>query len=96
MSEISDFSITEEDAKKINNKLLESLRNYKNVLNYMSADLPIEVLCLNKKTEKILFKNGFLRVFELLDLDFTKIEGLNDLGCRYLTSRLNQFISMNM
>ena len=91
---MSDIKLSEEDMRKINKKLLESLQNYKKMVNYMSGDVPIGSLCLKKQTEKVLNENGICRVYELFDLDFTKIEGLNDILIRDLTSRLNQFLSM--
>lgn len=80
--------------KKINKKLLESLGNYRKMVGYMGADLPIECLCLPQRYEKALIDNGIVRVFELFDIDLTKIEGIGKVGIGYLTASLNQFLSM--
>lgn len=79
---------------EVNKKLLESLARYRKMMNYMSADIPIESLCLPKKLERLLIKSGLQRVFELFDLEITKIEGLDDVACRHLTARLNEFFPM--
>lgn len=91
---MSEIKLSEEDMTKINKKLLESLQNYKNTVMYMQGDVPIGVLCLKKATEKLLSDNGISRVYDLFDMDFTKIEWLNDLARRDLTTRFNQFIAM--
>ena len=78
--------------KKVNKKLLESLANYKKVTSMMAADIPISALCLDKATEKILLGNGFLRVYDILDVDFAKIKGLGKIRIRNLSSRLHEFV----
>lgn len=83
------------DIRKINKKLLESLQNYRKMVAFMGADVPIGVLCLPKTTEKVLVKQGFLRVYDLLDVDFTEIKGIGDSRRRDLASSLNKFFSMN-
>lgn len=79
---------------KINKELAKSIDNYKKTMTLLVADVPIEALCLDKKTEKILLNKGFLRVFELINLDFTKIKGIGKLRGQRLTSSLNQFVSV--
>ena len=81
--------------KEINIKLLESLKNYKNIISMMFGDAPLGVLCLPKTIEKILSENGVLRVYDLFNRDLFKIEGLSDSARGNLTSRLDQFISMS-
>ncbi len=83
------------DIRKINKKLLESLQNYRKMVAFMGADVPIGVLCLPKTTEKVLVKQGFLRVYDLLDVDFTEIKWIGDSRRRDLASSLNKFFSMN-
>lgn len=79
---------------KINKEFAKSIDNYKKTMSLLIADLPLQSLCLDKPTEKILLNNGFLRVFELINLDFTKIKGIGKLRCQRLASSLNQFISI--
>lgn len=79
---------------KINEELLKGLTNYRNTLSYMAGDAPIGVLCLPKTIEKILLRNGCLRVYDLFDCDFAKIKGLGKVRIRNLTSSLNEFLSI--
>jgi hypothetical protein len=83
------------DIRKINKKLLESLQNYRKMVAFMGADVPIGVLCLPRTTEKILANQGFLRVYDLLDVDFAEIKGIGDSRSRDITSSLNKFFSMS-
>jgi hypothetical protein len=80
--------------QKVKEEVLKKLIEYRNTINYMTADAPMSILCLSKKTEALLLDNGLLRVYDLFDRDFTKIEGLNNTGLRELTARFNQFLSM--
>jgi hypothetical protein len=91
---MSEIKIDEATAREINKKYIESLQNYKRMMTCMVADVPIETLCLPKTVQTILLKNGFRRVFELIDLDLTEIKGIGVLRARDLASRLNQFIAM--
>ena len=80
--------------KKISKELLENLHNYRKSLKYLSADAPIQTLCLEPIVEKILLRNGFFRIYDIIDVDFSKIEGLNNSRIRNLTTRLNEFLSV--
>jgi hypothetical protein len=80
--------------KKINKKFFESLENYRKIIHYMGCDMPIGVLCLPARIEKVLVKNGIARVYDLFSRDLTKIKGLGIVGIRNLTSRLDEFIAM--
>ncbi len=77
--------------KKVSKKLLESLSNYRKLTLLMGADVPIGSLCLDKKIEKILLDNGLSRVYDILNMDLTKIKGLGRVRIGYITSRLNEF-----
>lgn len=89
-----DVKLKKTDVKKINKKLVESLQNYRKFVYYASGDVPIQCLCLDKTVEKILVKNGFERVYDLFDVDLGKIKGIGKTRVGYLTSRLNEFLSM--
>ncbi len=93
MNDIKNF---EEDAqlKKIREEVLKRFVDYNKTLSYLATDAPIEVLGLPKSIETILINNDLLRVYELLNVDFTKIKGLGVRRCRDLATRLNQFLSM--
>lgn len=91
---MAEFKLSEEDIKKIGQQLTENLQRYRKTLNYMTADAPIGVMCLPKKIERSLLNQGFLRVYDLLDCDLAKIEGIGEGGVKLLASSLDQFRSM--
>ena len=80
--------------QKLKEELSKSFQEYRNKINYMAADAPISTLCLPLVIENILLKNGLLRVYDLLNLNFLEIEGLGMVRARNLTTRLDQFLSM--
>lgn len=82
------------DKEKVNKKVLESLDKYRKIINVMSGDIPLQALCLDKSIEKILLNNGCLRIYDILDMDFTKIKGLGVKRIGDLTARLNEFLPM--
>jgi len=90
----SNFNIDDEVKKKIAEQLLQNLSNYRKSLRYLSCDAPIQVLCLVPIVERILLKHGFNRIYDIIDADLVKIKGLSDSRIRYLTARLNEFISV--
>lgn len=79
---------------KLKEELSQKFREYQMTMKFMMADAPIEILCLNHKVEKILLDSGFLRVYDLFDVDLTKVKGLGAIRIRELTTRLDQFFSM--
>ncbi len=79
---------------KIRKEILQRFKDYQRVIQYMAGDAPLGVLCLPKAVETILGDNGFLRVYDLFDRDFTEIKGLGAVRCRDLTTRLHEFLSM--
>jgi len=79
---------------KIRIEVLKKYEEYNKTMKYMAADAPIEILCLPKAIETILITNGYLRIYDLFDADFTKIKGLGVVRCRDLTACLDQFFSM--
>lgn len=88
--------ITEEKIiREINKKFLESIENYRNIIMYLGGDMPLGVLCLPKKTEKLLVQGGIERIYDLFNFDLTKIEGLHSNAIRDLTARLNQFLAIS-
>jgi len=91
-----DNSNFEADAhlQKVRKEVLKKFSEYRNTLNYLAADAPIQVLCLPYTIEKILLGHGILRVYELFNLDLVKIKGLGEVRIRQLTSCLDQFFAM--
>lgn len=79
---------------KLREELLQKFKDYRQTINYMAADGPIEVLCLPKAIESLLIANDILRIYDVFDVDFTKIKGLGVVRVRYLTACLDQFFSM--
>lgn len=80
--------------KKLKEEVAKRLREYQHTMRYMSADAPIEILCLPKVIENALIGHGCLRVYDLFDCDFTKVKGLGSTRIRNLTTCLDQFFSM--
>ena len=83
------MSETEEELKK-------NLAHYRQVVMYMGANVPIEVLCLPKVIETILFNDGIIRVYDLINRDLTKINGLGKTRREILTSRLDEFLTISI
>ncbi len=93
MSEIENVE-EQLNLNKIREEILKSFNQYRKTISFLSADAPIEILCLPKGLENILISNDFLRVYDLFNLDFTKIKGIGIYRSRYLATRLDQFIAM--
>jgi len=79
---------------KIKKEMLQSLENYNRAMTIMQADAPIAVLGVHKRIERILLREGITRIYELVNLDLTKIEWLDDVFRRELTASLDKFMSM--
>lgn len=92
--EIKIEQLQDEMVKKVREEVVKKFYQYRTTLNFMAADAPIAVLGLPMATEVILRNQGLLRVYDLFDLDLTKIEGLSDTRLRDLTTSINQFFSM--
>jgi|SRR5579863_444753 len=80
--------------KKIKEELIKKFTDYQKTILYLSADAPITILNLPKSIENSLMIHGCLRVYDIIDLDFTKVKGLGTVRIRELTTRLNEFLSM--
>jgi hypothetical protein len=95
IKENSELAI-EQDIKmqKLREELSKSFKAYRTTMHFLSADAPIEVLCLPKTIENILLDAGCLRVYDLFDVDLTEIKGLGPVRIRDLTARFQQFVSM--
>ncbi len=84
----------EEQRKKIGKQVTESLEKYNKTMLFMTGDAPISILCLPKQIESALSNHGCLRIYDLFNLDFTKVKGLGVSRVRDLTARLDEFVSM--
>lgn len=83
-----------EKREKIAKELVKSFGRYQKVLSLMAIDGPIAILGLPKNIEKILENNDILRLYEILNVDLTKIEGLSNIERERLTACLNKFSAM--
>ena len=82
------------DMDKLKRELSKRFDEYQTTMKFMLGDAPIEVLCLNPKIETILINEGFLRIYDLFNVDLVKVKGLGVVRIRDLTARLDQFFSM--
>ena len=79
---------------KLKQELKQKFEDYQTTMKFMLADAPIQILCLKPNVETILLNEGFLRIYDLFDVDLTKVKGLGIARIRDLTARLDQFFSM--
>lgn len=88
---IDDRIVLESEIKK---KLLNSYKDYKKTMLYLSCDVPISALCLSKPLENLLINNGINRIYDIFDVDLAKIKGLGDIRRGELATSLEKFIPM--
>lgn len=87
--------IINEDAERPTKEdMHKNFLHYRKTLAYMGANVPIGVLCLPKALEKSLIKAGLIRVYDLIECDFTKIEGIGERRADLLASRLDEFFTI--
>ena len=91
---MSNQSLTKEAKKKIAEELIKSTERYHKMMKILESDAPIEVLCLDKKTEDLLRMHEIFRVYDVLELDLAKVEFLDARSIGQVSSRLNEFVSM--
>ena len=85
-----------DDIKDNHSTFKKDMMHYCEILSYMGANVPIQVLCLPTLIEKKLISDGCIRVYDLIGCDLTKIKGIGK-GCiDLLTSRLDEFFSMQI
>lgn len=84
----------EQDLARIKKELKDKFKDYQNTMRFMLGDAPIQTLCLSPTLEKILTDQGFLRIYDIFDVDFVKIKGLGVVRTKQLTSSLDKFFSM--
>lgn len=82
------------ELQKIKEEVIKKFAEYEQSVKYMAADAPISILCLQKSVENKLIENNILRVYDLFNMDFTKVEWLNANALRHLTTSLNKFLTM--
>jgi hypothetical protein len=77
-------------------ELKKNVAHYRNTMNCMGADAPIQSLCLPLKIEKILLGEGFLRVYDLMFKDFREVKGIGKVAFDLIASRLQEFGTMSI
>lgn len=80
--------------ERFHREFSENISYYKKSLKFLHCDAPISVLCCSQKLESLLKKNNILRVYDLLDKNFTEIEWLDEFSRRNLTAAFDEFISV--
>lgn len=94
MEKLSNEEIINNEMLRIKQDFFESLKSYRQYIRKCEYDAPIEVLCLPKDILKPLLRHGCVRVFDIMDLDLTKIKGLGKIRIGIISSRLQQFFPM--
>lgn len=84
----------DEKIKKIRQEVAKKFEDYKKTMQFMAADAPIGILCLPSVIHNALLNHGCSRIYDLFDLDFTKVKGLGVRRIGDLTACLDQFFSM--
>jgi len=82
------------DMAKLKEELRKSFSEYNTTMRFLASDAPIETLCLPSSLEKILLDQGFLRIYDLFDIDLVKVKGLGVVRIKQLTTCLDKFFSM--
>lgn len=85
---------SELDMAKLKEELRKKFSDYQTTMKFMLADAPIEILCLNPTIEKILLDQGFLRIYDLFNVDLVEIKGIGVVRVKQLTASLDKFFSM--
>ena len=88
-----DSDQTQHSAK--NEEYKKDLAHYRNVLQYLGANVPIACLCLPKVVERKLVDAGCLRVYDLINRDLREIKGIGKGSVDLLASRLYEFFSIS-
>ncbi len=76
--------------------LKKDLAQWRRLLSYMGANVPIQVLCLPKAVEKSLISEGILRVYDLIDRDLAEIKGIGLARGELIASRLDEFFTVGI
>lgn len=82
------------NSKKID--VQKELEHYRTMLGYMSANVPIGVLCLPRVIENILAKNDIIRVYDLINHSLDGIKGLGKERVDLIRARCDQFFSVSL
>ena len=77
------------------NELSHDIEFYRKTLTYLGANVPIGVLCLPKKIERALVREGLVRVYDLIGLNLREIKGIGDRNAEIISFRVDEFLSVS-
>lgn len=77
-------------------ELNKNLAHYRNILMYMGANVPIQVLCLPKVIESALINDGCIRVYDMINRDLAKVKGIGRERLDVIESRLDNFFTVSI
>lgn len=80
----------------VNDEMRKNMEHYRKTLMFLGGNVPIEALCLPKSLENLLIRAGCLRVYDMINLDLTKIKGLGRKNRALLSSRLDEFFTVQI
>lgn len=88
-------------SKDVNNKESEydykkEMAHYRRCMNYLTLDIPIQVLCLPAAIENALTRSDYIRLYDLINRDLTKIKGIGVDRAALITSRLDEFCTVSI
>lgn len=84
------------DEESVEDKAKKDLAHYRTVLQFMGANVPIQVLCLPPEIENVLLRDECVRVYDLLGRDLSMIKGIGNRRLNLLRSRLDEFFAVNL
>ena len=82
------------NSKKID--VQAEIAHYREMVGYMSANVPIGVLCLPVAIENILAKHDIVRVYDLINHSLDGIKGLGKERINLIRARCDEFFSVTI
>lgn len=82
--------------QEVQEQLSKNVAHYRDIMNYLGCNLPIEVLCLPSQIEKVLLASGLVRVYDLIGRDLGKVKGLGKARRALLEERLDDFFVVHI
>jgi len=84
-------------AQAIENELRRNVVRYRTVMNILGTNIPIECMCLPNDIEKVLIREGYTRIFDLIEFlqgsrDLSEIKGIGKTRAGLIASRLDEFV----
>lgn len=76
------------------NKIIDidkELNHFRHSMDILQKDMPISVLCLPKRIDIILQKNGLIRVYDLTAERLKKVKGLGRKSIDLILQKLDVF-----